>query len=245
MNDASTRLDRLRVGLVGCVKTKLDRPAPARDLYVSPLFRGRRRWVERTCDRWFILSAAHGLVDPSDVLEPYDLALTSASSAERTKWARGVMRSLEQVLGDLNKVAFEIHAGAAYRSHGLEAGLVAMGATTEVPAAGLSQGAQLAFYSGSSPSHSLRATDETSSQSASHGYGCIGDALRSEGVDRTLAFAEIERIIGRRLPASAARHRAWWANDRTHSHALGWLEAGFRVSAVDLTARLVSFRRSS
>lgn len=43
---------RGRVGLVGCVKQKLHHPATAADLYVSPLFRGRRRYVERTSSSW-------------------------------------------------------------------------------------------------------------------------------------------------------------------------------------------------
>jgi hypothetical protein len=47
----------MRIGLVGCVKSKRSQAAPARELYSSPLFRGRRDWVERTCDRWFVLSA--------------------------------------------------------------------------------------------------------------------------------------------------------------------------------------------
>lgn len=29
----------MRIGLVGCGKTKLDNAAPARDIYTSPLFR--------------------------------------------------------------------------------------------------------------------------------------------------------------------------------------------------------------
>ena len=64
----------MRIGLVGCVKKKGPVAAPAEELYVSPLFVGRRRFVESTCDRWFILSALHGLVDPHEVIEPYDHA---------------------------------------------------------------------------------------------------------------------------------------------------------------------------
>jgi hypothetical protein len=41
-----------RVGLVGCVKSKQPRRARAADLYTSALFRGRRSFVESTCDRW-------------------------------------------------------------------------------------------------------------------------------------------------------------------------------------------------
>jgi hypothetical protein len=65
----------VRIGLVGCVKTKLTHRASAEDLYTSPLFVGRRRYVEGSCDRWFILSAEHGLVTSARELEPYDETL--------------------------------------------------------------------------------------------------------------------------------------------------------------------------
>jgi hypothetical protein len=60
----------LDVGLVACSRLKADRPAPARELYVSPLFRAARAYAERRHGpgRWFILSAHHGLVDPDTVL---------------------------------------------------------------------------------------------------------------------------------------------------------------------------------
>ena len=48
----------MRIGLVWCTKAKLSWAAPGRDLYApSALFRGRRSFVEQTCDKWFILSA--------------------------------------------------------------------------------------------------------------------------------------------------------------------------------------------
>jgi hypothetical protein len=55
--------------------------APAGDLYVSSLFMGRRRFVEASCDRWFILSALHGGVDPDEVIEPYDESLVASRTA--------------------------------------------------------------------------------------------------------------------------------------------------------------------
>ena len=57
-----------------------------------------------------------------------------------------------------------------------------------------------------------------------------------------LSFRDIERIIGSRLPASAYVHRAWWANDRTHTHARnGWIAAGYRVKYVDMDKEVVEF----
>ena len=47
------------VALVSCVKSKLRKAAPARDLYSrSPWFRTARK-IEANSVRWFILSAKH------------------------------------------------------------------------------------------------------------------------------------------------------------------------------------------
>jgi CBS domain-containing protein len=46
------------------------------------------------------------------------------------------------------------------------------------------------------------------------------------------AFGQIEAMIGRKLPASAREHRAWWANDRQHVQARQWLDAGWKIKTV-------------
>ena len=116
------------------------------DLYTSALFHGRRTYVERKCERWFVLSAEHGLVAPETVLAPYDVTLKTKSRSERREWSGQVLAALEAQLGDLRRYEFEIHAGNDYRAHGLEAGIRASGARVEVPAAGLGLGEQLALY---------------------------------------------------------------------------------------------------
>lgn len=135
-----------RIGLIGCVKTKRNVAAPARDLYTSALFRGRRAFVDRTCERWFILSAEHGLVAPNQVLAPYERALKSATVAERRAWSDRVLRQIDAEVGAVAGCVVEIHAGAEYREFGLDGGLRARGATIELPTQGLAFGAQLAFY---------------------------------------------------------------------------------------------------
>jgi hypothetical protein len=57
----------------------------------------------------------------------------------------------------------------------------------------------------------------------------------------TVTFDRIEKVIGDNLPASASKHRAWWANDATHVHALAWLKAGWRVDTVNADRRVVTF----
>lgn len=134
------------VGLVGCVSQKAGGSRPARDLYTSALFRGRRGYVERVCDRWWILSALHGLVDPEAVLAPYDVTLTGASVAQRRAWSARVLSQLRGV-GDLGAGdVVEIHAGADYRDYGLVEGLRTQGVDVVVPTEGLRLGEQLRFY---------------------------------------------------------------------------------------------------
>jgi hypothetical protein len=59
-----------------------------------------------------------------------------------------------------------------------------------------------------------------------------------------MSFSEVEALVGS-LPASARRHREWWANSRSHSEGRAWLDASYRVTAVDLVAETVIFDRTS
>jgi hypothetical protein len=54
------------------------------------------------------------------------------------------------------------------------------------------------------------------------------------------SFADIEKIIGRALPASARQHHSWWAN-RPLAQGHTWLSAGWRVTRPDLQKQQVTF----
>ena len=79
---------QLDIGLVACSRTKADRPVPARELYLSPLFRAARKYAENRygLGQWLILSARYGLVDPDQVLAPYDLSLRQLTARQREAW---------------------------------------------------------------------------------------------------------------------------------------------------------------
>jgi hypothetical protein len=136
----------MRIGLVGCVKNKLSTAAEAQDLYISALFRGRRWFVENTCDQWLVLSALHKLAEPGDLLTPYDVSLVGASRSARRMWAQETLAAIDHKLGDVRSYVFEIHAGSDYRNFGLVDGLLLRGASIAVPTLGLTQGQQLSFY---------------------------------------------------------------------------------------------------
>lgn len=67
-------------------------------------------------------------------------------------------------------------------------------------------------------------------------------ALKEER--RRLTFQEIEAILGKELPDSAREHRSWWANDSTsHVQSQQWLDAGWRISYVNMSEGAVTFAR--
>lgn len=66
-----------------------------------------------------------------------------------------------------------------------------------------------------------------------------------------MRFAEIEALIGARLPASARNVRtlrAWWDNDPSpnsrHSQSKhGWLAAGWEAESPDVDREIITFRK--
>lgn len=128
------------VALVSCVKSKRASPAPAADLYTSALFRSLRRYAEANADSWFILSAEHGLLRPTEVVAPYERTLNRMRKADRAAWAERVQRQLLQELPAGADVI--VLAGERYRE-GLIPFLREQGFRVSVPLEGLSFGRQL------------------------------------------------------------------------------------------------------
>lgn len=65
-----------------------------------------------------------------------------------------------------------------------------------------------------------------------------------EATEVTLTFADIETIMGDRLPNSARRQRAWWSNRRKGGlQAMAWKGADYVVHALDLEAETVTFQK--
>lgn len=58
-------------------------------------------------------------------------------------------------------------------------------------------------------------------------------------------FAEVEALVGSRLPNSARVFRAWWANGAglSHSQSMAWVLAGWKTADVDMDAETLTFRK--
>ena len=102
--------------LIACGKKKLGRAAPAKDLYQGELF--KKSW-KNACLRHpnsdiYILSAKHHLVDPKQILEPYDKTLVGAKINIKKQWAEEVIKQLQDKGYDLSKDHFVFYAGKDY-----------------------------------------------------------------------------------------------------------------------------------
>ncbi len=91
------------------------------------------------------LSAKHGILDPDQVIDWYDVALMRLPAAERRAKGAEASAQLESRFGDLRGRTFEIHAGSAYVD-ALRPPLERLGAKLQAPMAGLSIGFQLQWY---------------------------------------------------------------------------------------------------
>ena len=76
-------------------------------------------------------------------------------------------------------------------------------------------------------------------------YDTLGNYLRKRDLDEIpMTFAEIEQVIGAKLPRSAYVHRPWWSNSATNSVLTKvWLDAGYRSVRVDMAGRRLTFER--
>ena len=127
-----------RIVLISCVKTKLDHPAKAEDLYISDLFVKNLAYAKKLKpDYIFILSAKYGLVKLNDRIAPYEKTLNQMPVHERRVWASGVVSELRKY-ADLEQDEFIILAGEKYREF-----ILPYMRNYKIPFEGLSFGNQL------------------------------------------------------------------------------------------------------
>lgn len=179
-----------RIYLVSCTKSKLPHTAEARDLYVSPRFKYARTIAEHEGDRWYVLSAAHGLLSPGETVAPYELTLRDMSASERRCWADRVAADLLRVTDVDDELVFL--AGALYRDD-LIARLRKRGYTRFAnPLQGLRQGEQLAWLKRTATDESachahaqianpaqLRVREEPAEASLERFYALVGELSRA------------------------------------------------------------------
>lgn len=126
---------------LSCVKTKLDKKAYVKDMYISPLFKFSLAYARTLTvdDKIFVLSAKYGLLKLDDIISPYEKSLNEFKEKERKIWAYNTFRQIEKIV-DLNEEAIFL-CGMNYRKY-----IITKFKNASVPLKGLMLGEQLQFY---------------------------------------------------------------------------------------------------
>ena len=69
------------------------------------------------------------------------------------------------------------------------------------------------------------------------------EALTEDSID--LTFSDIERILEKDLATSHKEYKEDWANTFTNSLGCSWMNAGFRISNVDMENERATFTRTN
>ena len=130
----------VRVALVSCAKSKRSGAHPARDLYISTLFRLAIRVADASSDAVWILSAKHGAMPADRTIESYDQRLPGDQKSLYL-WGVNARNTLTCSYAHVADLTF--YAGADYVAPILAAGLPE-GWRHDQPLEGLGLGARLA-----------------------------------------------------------------------------------------------------
>jgi len=108
-----------KIVLISCVSKKLNGKHEAYKLYsASTLFKAMWNYTLKVLKKnpkneIFIISAKHGLINPFEKIEKYNVTLKTMSKKEKQEWAKKVVNQLKEKF-DLNNTKFLILAGKDY-----------------------------------------------------------------------------------------------------------------------------------
>jgi hypothetical protein len=109
-------------------------PVPVAELFRSAGFARAREHAVHSGLPWFVLSAKHGLLEPEDVVAPYELELGDASTVYRSAWGEWVAAQLGERV-QLEGATVEVHGGVDF-AQPLRQPLARRGAALELPLPG-------------------------------------------------------------------------------------------------------------
>jgi cytoplasmic iron level regulating protein YaaA (DUF328/UPF0246 family) len=78
-------IDKKILIITGCSKTKLDHPAAAEDLNQGQLFKKSKKLAIQHHFDLKILSGKYGLLDRTQIIEPYDQKISTKADIERIR----------------------------------------------------------------------------------------------------------------------------------------------------------------
>lgn len=123
------------------VKSKNNKSCEAQHMYVSDLFKKSLQYAKSlNPKKIYILSAKYGVLELTDVIEPYELTLNNMTEKERKIWAYKVIKQCEEKNIDFSETALFL-CGSNYRRY-----VMTKFPNATAPLAKLSIGKQLQYY---------------------------------------------------------------------------------------------------
>ena len=105
------------ISLIACTKKKKNYKCPACELYSeSTLFKYAYEYSKIYSDKIFILSAKYGLIDESEIIEPYDLTLNNQNEVFKKNWSERVFKQIQSKF-NLDNLEIVFLAGENYRKY--------------------------------------------------------------------------------------------------------------------------------
>lgn len=117
-------------------------------MYISQWFQAAKKYILSLEIDYFILSAKHGILHPTQLVEPYDQSLYHLSAPERRQWSEIVVKQLIAIAPPPSE--FIMLAGKRYRE-GIIEPLQKAGYNTTIPLQGLGIGKQLQWLAANTP----------------------------------------------------------------------------------------------
>lgn len=95
-----------QIAIMSCGSKKGKDPGPAIDLYKGVLFMKHRQWAEAFCDEIWIISAKYGLIEPSKIIDPYEISLRDFKKKDRDLWGSYVANQISSKIPKTEKLFF-------------------------------------------------------------------------------------------------------------------------------------------
>jgi hypothetical protein len=144
-----------RVVLIGSSGATAEDSDAAGRLFRSDGFARAREHAVHSQLPWFVLSAKHGLLDPDDVISPFEVQIDDQSAAYRTAWGEWVVAQLADRL-QLDGVTVEVHGGVDF-AQPLRQPLARRGAVLDIPLPGTWRDSRPAHHHGDGDARSFEA----------------------------------------------------------------------------------------
>lgn len=101
------------ISLIACSKSKQDHKCKAGEMYTGNLYTKSKELVEKSGEKWWILSAKHHLLDPEKEIEPYNEYLGDYSADELHEWSDEVIKEMKEA-GIKEDEKIHVYAGEDY-----------------------------------------------------------------------------------------------------------------------------------